>query len=111
LFFVDLARFAFMPFPVKAALVGLLVSVPILFSGIAFMKAFARVEHKDLALGANLLGALVGGVLQSLSFLVGVKALLLLVALFYALAFLTRYRQTGEDPQSALLDGESVAFE
>jgi spermidine synthase len=111
LFFVDLARFAFMPFPVKAAVVGLLTSVPILFSGIAFMKAFARVEHKDLALGANLLGALVGGMLQSLSFLVGVKALLLFVALFYALAFRTRYRQPAEVPESAVPDGESVAFE
>lgn len=111
LFFVDLARFAFMPFPVKAAVIGLLTSVPILFSGIAFIKAFAHVKHKDVALGANLLGALVGGVLQSLSFLVGMKALLLLVALFYALAFRTRYRQTAEDPKSALLEGESVAFE
>ena len=112
LFFVDLARFAFMPFPVKAAVVGLLTSVPILFSGIAFMKAFGRVEHKDLALGANLLGALVGGVLQSLSFLVGVKALLLLVAFFYALAFRTRYRQTAEELESGVQPGgESVAFE
>jgi SAM-dependent methyltransferase len=99
LFFVDLARFAFMPFPVKAAVVGLLTSVPILFSGIAFIKAFERVQRKDVALGANLLGALVGGVLQSLSFLVGMKALLLLVALFYGLAFRTRSRQAFEQPE------------
>jgi SAM-dependent methyltransferase len=111
LFFVDLARFAFMPFPVKAAVVGLLTSVPILFSGIAFIKAFARVKHKDVALGANLLGALVGGVLQSLSFLVGMKALLLLVALFYALAFRTRYRPAFEQPEPAPLKEKSVAFE
>jgi SAM-dependent methyltransferase len=111
LFFVDLARFAFMPFPVKAAVVGLLTSVPILFSGIAFIKAFARVKHKDVALGANLLGALVGGVLQSLSFLVGMKALLLLVALFYVLAFRTRYRPAVEQPEPAPLKEKSVAFE
>jgi len=111
LFFVDLARFAFMPFPVKAAVVGLLTSVPILFSGIAFIKAFSRVKHKDVALGANLLGALVGGVLQSLSFLVGMKALLLLVALFYALAFRTRYRPAVEQPEPAPMKENSVAFE
>lgn len=111
LFFVDLARFAFMPFPVKAVVVGLLTSVPILFSGIAFIKAFARVKHKDVALGANLLGALVGGVLQSLSFLVGMKALLLLVALFYALAFRTRYRHASEQPEPGSVKEELVAFE
>jgi SAM-dependent methyltransferase len=110
LFFVDLARFAFLPFPIKAAVVGLLTSLPILFSGVAFMRAFARVEQKDTALGANLLGALVGAVLQSLSFLIGVKALLLLVALFYGVAFRTRYRQASEQPEPGSVEGESVVF-
>lgn len=106
LFFLDLARFAFLPFGVKAVLVGVLTSVPIFFSGIAFIKAFERVENKDLALGANLLGALAGGVLQSLSFLVGVKALLLLVALFYTFAFLTRYSRRAEAvPVAAAMAG------
>lgn len=111
LFFVDLARFAFLPLPVKASVVGLLTSLPILFSGVAFVKAFARVEHKDIALGANLLGALVGALLQSLSFLIGVKALLLLVALLYALAFTTRYRATPGRPNHVLSEGKAVAFD
>jgi hypothetical protein len=90
LYFVDLARFAFMdPLP-KAVLVGGLTTLPMVFSGIVFARAFAVSPHKDHALGANLLGALVGAILQSLSFLLGIKALLLVVAAFYFAALLTR---------------------
>ena len=36
-----------------------------------------RRERKDAALGANLIGALVGGLLQTMTFVTGIKALLL----------------------------------
>jgi len=90
LYFVDLARFAFLPFFWKALLVGALTTLPMLFSGIAFARAFAVAGRKDYALGANLLGALVGAVLESMSFLLGIKALLLAVAIFYLAAAITR---------------------
>ncbi len=90
LYFVDLARLAFLPFAVRAISTGLLTTLPMLFSGIAFAVAFARTRERDIALGANLLGALVGAVLESVSFLLGIKALLLIVGLFYLLAALTR---------------------
>ena len=41
-------------------------------------------------MGANLLGALIGAVLESMSFLLGIKALLLAVAFFYLVAAVTR---------------------
>jgi hypothetical protein len=90
LYFVDLARFAFMDPVPKAILVGGLTTLPMVFSGIVFARAFAVATHKDHALGANLLGALLGAILQSLSFLFGIKALLLVVAAFYVAAMLTR---------------------
>ncbi len=90
LYFIDLASFAFLPFATKALLVGALTTLPMLFSGIIFVKAFALTDAKDVALGANLIGSLVGAVLQSISFLVGIKALLLIVAAFYALAMVTK---------------------
>jgi len=101
LYFVDLARFAFMDPVPKAVLVGGLTTLPMVFSGIVFARAFAVSPHKDYALGANLLGALVGAILQSLSFLLGIKALLLVVAAFYFAAMLTRpgaeRQTTGEE--------------
>ena len=109
LYFLDLARFAFLPYATKAALVGALTTLPMVFSGIAFARAFAVAEGKDVALGANLLGALVGAVLQSLSFLFGIKALLLVVAAFYFLAMLTRpeRRRLASAPGVAV-DGSSA---
>ena len=60
MYFVDVSQFAFLPYATKAVLVGLLTTLPMLFSGVLFIRSFAVVEHKDAALGANLIGALVG---------------------------------------------------
>jgi hypothetical protein len=89
LYFVDLARFGFLPYFSKAMLVGSLTSLPMLFSGIVFTRSFAAARERSNALGANLIGALVGALLQSLTFITGIKALLLIVAGFYLLSFLT----------------------
>jgi spermidine synthase len=90
LYFVDVSRFAFLPYLTKAVVVGGVLSLPMLFSGIIFIRSFAAVEGKDRALGANLLGALLGGALQSITFLAGIKVLLLIVAAFYIAAMFTR---------------------
>jgi hypothetical protein len=90
LYFVDLSRLASLAYPLKATLVGLLTALPMLFSGIVFIHAFARTQRKDLALGANLLGALAGALLQSVTFLTGMRALLLIVAGLYLAAMLVR---------------------
>ena len=89
LYFVDLARFGFLPYFSKAILVGSLTSLPMLFSGIVFTRSFAVARQRSNALGANLIGALVGALLQSLTFITGIKALLLIVAGFYLLSLLT----------------------
>jgi spermidine synthase len=89
LYFVDLARFGFLPYLTKALVVGTLTSLPMLFSGIIFVRSFAVAKDKSNALGANLIGALAGALLQSVTFVVGIKALLLVVAGFYLLSLLT----------------------
>lgn len=99
LYFLDLSVFAYYPFPLKALLVGTISTLPMLFSGIIFIRSFAAAPRKDAALGANLMGSLVGGLLQSLTFLTGTRALLLLVAVFYTCAIFTRPR-----PAPALAD-------
>jgi len=89
LYFIDLARFGFLPYPIKASIVGTLTSLPMLFSGIVFIRSFAVARDKSNALGANLIGALVGALLQSITFITGIKALLLVVAGFYLLSLFT----------------------
>ena len=92
LYFVDLSRFAFLPYATKAVIVGTLTTVPMIFSGIVFIRSFSVAVGKDVALGANLIGAIAGALLQSITFVIGIKALLLIVAGLYFLSMLTRPR-------------------
>ena len=89
---VDVARFNGLPTVTKGVLVAGLTSLPMLFSGIVFIRSFSAVVGKGEALGANLIGALVGGLLQSITFVVGIRALIVLVALLYLAAYATRPR-------------------
>jgi len=98
LYFIDLSRFGFLPYAVKAVAVGGLTSLPMLFSGMVFIGSFAAVRRKDLALGANLMGSLAGGLLQAMTFLTGIKALLLVVAGLYVLAAISRPRARAAVP-------------
>jgi hypothetical protein len=74
----------------RAQTVGILLSVaylfPVFFAGIIFTESFRRCAHKSSAFGANIVGAVAGGLAQNASFILGMKALLLLAALFYAAA-------------------------
>lgn len=114
LYFINISTFAFLPYATKALVVGGLTSLPMLFSGIIFARSFSAASRKDLALGANLFGALVGGLLQSITFVTGIKFLLLIVAALYAAAYMMRpIKQTAEvlkqpDEQTAGIQASEV---
>jgi spermidine synthase len=105
LYFVDISRFAFLPFMTKAIVVGTLTTLPMLFSGLIFIDSFAKARHKDTALGANLMGALIGGGLQSITYIIGIKALLLVVAALYGAALICSPRRS----ESATEDNASTS--
>src|SRR4029079_5257965 len=56
---------------------------------LVFAERFRNVEESNVACGANLLGAMVGGLLEYVALLTGYQALLLLVPALYGAAFLT----------------------
>ncbi|HYI67064.1 MAG TPA: hypothetical protein VEW95_09090 [Candidatus Limnocylindrales bacterium] len=62
---------------------------PIFIANLVFAHRFRDVEESNIAFGANLLGAMVGGVLEYLALVTGYQALILVVAVLYGLAFLT----------------------
>jgi len=66
------------------------LTAPVFFAGLVFIQSFAGSPDKATALGSNLLGALLGGLLESISFITGIRALVVLVGLFYLLAMLRR---------------------
>jgi hypothetical protein len=65
---------------------------PIFLANMVFAQRFRGTEDTGTAFGANLLGAMVGGVLEYASLIVGYRWLLVFVALLYGLAFLTGWR-------------------
>jgi hypothetical protein len=62
---------------------------PIFLANMVFSQRFRDTGDSTTAFGANLLGAMIGGILEYLSLIVGYQWLLVLVALLYALAFIT----------------------
>jgi spermidine synthase len=90
---IGLAVAYFFPFsriPGSAAFVGGLAAcvftIPVFFAGLLFASEFRAADSPSAALGANMLGAVVGGLLENLSLIVGLQALLLIAMLVYALA-------------------------
>jgi spermidine synthase len=71
------------------------LTAPVFFAGLIFIQSFATCPDKARALGSNLLGALVGGLLESVSFVTGIRALVILVGVFYLIAILRAPRQFG----------------
>jgi hypothetical protein len=65
---------------------------PVFLANLVFAQRFQDVGTSTVAFGANLLGAMVGGVLEYLALITGYRYLLVLVAGLYALAFLTGRR-------------------
>jgi len=65
----------------------LVSSTPIFVANLVFAQRFRDVGKSNVAFGANLLGAMVGGVLEYLALLTGYQTLLLVVAGLYLAAF------------------------
>jgi SAM-dependent methyltransferase len=94
-YFVPLAGLPIGAFA-AGALLCVCFSVPIFCAGIAFAQALKRADSKPAALGANVFGAVAGGLLQSLSFIVGLNAMLVVAAVLYAVAASIRIRKVGQ---------------
>lgn len=76
------------------ALLAAAYCLPVFLAGIIFAETFRRETRKSSVLGANILGSVAGGLAQNLSFLFGIKALLLLAAAIHGLAALTEFRRS-----------------
>ena len=90
--------------PGSTTLVGsfaaVIFSVPVFFAGLIFASEFRHTESPSAALGANILGAVVGGLLENLSFVFGMRALLIIAMLVYGIAALGLWRQKGRRVQT-----------
>jgi hypothetical protein len=87
----------------------LLVFAPVVFAAVIFAASFKRTNEPDRAFGVNIAGALLGGLAEYSSMLLGFQYLVLVAILFYALSAFVLKRS-----DSAAIDGtatESVPAE
>jgi spermidine synthase len=88
--------------PGSGTLVGILICVaycvPVFFAGIIFTENFCRLSGSSGAFGANMLGAVAGGLAQNLSFIFGMKALLLIATLIYGTSAILQKVKSSRSP-------------
>lgn len=96
------AALSALPFGVRVVLSTVLALLPLGASGVLFSVGIARRGSADSALASNLLGAIVGGLSEYSSMLLGMRALVPIAAVFYLVAMLAdlrgRQRSTGVAP-------------
>jgi SAM-dependent methyltransferase len=83
MFVVPVEKLFYESWALRALMATLALSTPVFFAGIIFISSFARVGFRGSALGSNLFGSLIGGLLESASLWFGLKSLTILAALLY----------------------------
>lgn len=78
----------------RGMLAALIYSAPVFFAGVIFSTSLRGASDVSASLGANLCGAVFGGLLEYLAMLTGMKVLALLALALYlgSLALLRRLR-------------------
>jgi spermidine synthase len=87
-FLVPVRALLFPALGLKILAATFFLCLPVFFAGIVFIRSFAAAGFRGEALGSNLFGALVGGLLESFSFWFGLRSLLLLAAGLYLASWL-----------------------
>jgi hypothetical protein len=85
-YLVPVGRFSFASRGTESLFYGALVFSPVLCAGLLFSSSFRRSSSTAGDFGANLFGAMIGGVCEYLSLLAGYRFLLILIAGCYLLA-------------------------
>jgi len=79
---------------VKGIIASLVYSLPIFFAGIIFATSFAHSPSAPVALGSNLIGGVLGGLLECVSYSTGIRFLAIVAMLVYMMAYVTAVRLT-----------------
>ena len=81
-----------LPFMPRFVAASALAFAPIFVANLVFARRFRDTSVPTAAFGANLLGAMIGGTLEYISLVTGHRALLLICAVLYGLAWLAGHR-------------------
>ena len=86
------------PPALRYLLAGVVAFAPVFLANLVFTYSFRDTRTADMAFASNLLGAMVGGAMEYVALITGYRALLLVVAGLYLLAWLfaTRWRRLAD---------------
>ncbi|MEK6337564.1 MAG: hypothetical protein AABM67_21805 [Acidobacteriota bacterium] len=76
----------------------LLVFAPVLFAGVIFAASFKRTPEADRAFGYNIAGAMLGGLAENMSMLLGFQYVVVVAILFYALSAWGFFKSGSREP-------------
>ncbi len=97
-YFVSLSTFLGLSLIFRLVLASLAQALPLFFAGIIFAISFRQTDSVEIALGSNLLGAILGGIFEYASLALGIRSLYLFAMVFYILSaiawFRTGYRKS-----------------
>jgi hypothetical protein len=83
-----------LPVVARFVLAVVVAFAPVFLANLVFASRFRDVAASNLAFATNLLGAMLGGVLEYASLVTGYRALLIVIALLYAGAFMLQRFQS-----------------
>ncbi|MFC1852183.1 spermidine synthase [candidate division CSSED10-310 bacterium] len=86
-YFIPLHFFLSLPSTLKFVISSCFITVPLFFAGIIFINSFRKSANRDIAFGANILGAVLGGLFEYVSLSHGFRSLYLFVLLFYLCSY------------------------
>ena len=89
---VPMNTFLSLPGAARIVVSCAVVFVPVFFAGVIFGTAFRDSMSPDIALGSNIGGAILGGLSENLSLLIGFNNLLVLALVFYAMSAISLRR-------------------
>lgn len=103
MYVLPLEKLFYQSWLLRGVLSTLALCTPVFFAGIIFISSFARAGFRGSALGSNLFGSLIGGLLESCSLWFGLKSLTILAAILYigSAIFLHRQSSAGANQQEA----------
>jgi hypothetical protein len=102
MYFVPMQKLFFESWTLRAFAATLALCTPVFFAGIIFVSSFARAGFRGSALGSNLFGSLIGGLLESASLWFGLKSLTIIAAILYLGSAIFINRAKAAEPKASL---------
>jgi len=89
---IPMGAFLALPGSAKLAVSSAVAFAPIFFAGVVFGALFRDSSEPDVDFGSNIAGAILGGLVESMSLVIGFNHLLVIVIVVYLLSALVRRR-------------------